>query len=412
VNDAPDVQHWNNRPNDLFNLVSYMSKEFEVPVSWQIADIDQPVVELIETPVLYLATDKSFTLSAEGVKRLREYIDAGGTLVCVPEGTNAGPALRSMKALAASLFPEGELQPLAADHPAMQSHRKLKGSIAVAAVRTEVRMAMFIVQRDIGRDLQLGISDRSRDAFDLMSNIYVYATGVNPRRPRLQSNYILSRDYPTRAMISAARIKTQGVYDPEPGALSQLKAFLAKSHGIDLRVSERAPAELAAADQPLAFLTVTRSSSLPDGEAAALRKWIESGGTLWIDVAAGNPGAAVRLDALLAQLSLREAQIKPVPDGARIITGEGLEGGHDNRTVSWREFSQAQGARAANAPPEISVAHIGDRPAVFISRQDLASGLAGIDAMEISGYKPASARRLIANGVLELIARGGASKPR
>jgi hypothetical protein len=56
------------------------------PTNWQIADLDQPVYQLVESPLLYLATDKPFKLSAAHVGRLREYLNAGGMLVCVPEG--------------------------------------------------------------------------------------------------------------------------------------------------------------------------------------------------------------------------------------------------------------------------------------------------------------------------------------
>ena len=76
-----------------------------MPTNWQIADLDQPVYELIETPVLYMATDRSFKLLPEQVKKLKDYLDAGGTLVCVPEGRSTSAPLASMKALAAEVCP-------------------------------------------------------------------------------------------------------------------------------------------------------------------------------------------------------------------------------------------------------------------------------------------------------------------
>jgi hypothetical protein len=396
--DKPPAQDWNNRPNDMFNLVQYMSRECEVPVSWQIADIDQPVFELIETPVLYLATDNAFTLSKENIERLREYLDAGGTLVCVPEGRNVSDPQRSMKALATALFPQSELQMLRVEHPIFQLHRKLKSNIAVAAIGSDSRLKMFFVQRDIGRDLQQG-SERSRDAFDLLTNIYLYATGMDPRRPRLQTNYVIPSDYPTRGSISAARIKTKGEYDPEPLALPQFQAFLAKFHGIELKLTDAAPSELK--DQRVAFLTATRSSSLTDTEAAALRKWLDAGGTLWIDAVAGRSETATRLDAMVAQLSFKSSDVRSLPTDTPIYTGQGLPAGYDNRSITWRRFSITQGDRGT--APQLYGAYIGDRLAVVICRDDLTSGLAGAETWEISGYSPTSARRLVANGILELI---------
>ncbi len=89
----------------MVNFVDYVSRQFEVPTSWQIADLAQPVYELAESATLYLATDKPFMLKPEEVQQLREYIQAGGLLVAAPEGTSTGATVKSMRALAAQLFP-------------------------------------------------------------------------------------------------------------------------------------------------------------------------------------------------------------------------------------------------------------------------------------------------------------------
>ncbi len=81
---------WNNRPHDLWNFVDYASDQYEVDTSWQIVELDEPVYQLIESPILYLATDKGFELSDKETDHLRDYLDAGGLLVAQPRPGQCG----------------------------------------------------------------------------------------------------------------------------------------------------------------------------------------------------------------------------------------------------------------------------------------------------------------------------------
>ncbi len=384
-------ESWNNRPADLFNFTEYLSDSFETPTSWQIDDLNQPVYELIESPLLYLATDKSFTLTAEQVSRLRDYITAGGMLVCAPEGHGSSSVARSMKALAAQLYPG--LQPVKVDkqHPFFNLQQKVQANVNLVAVQNSVRPLVVIFDHDLSHDLQADDA-RSRESFKLLANIYLYATGKDARRPRIGTNYLAPTTRPAPKSLEIARIKIGEDFDPEPAALPQLKAFLAREHGIDLKLSTAAPSALAS--QRVAFLTITPGTNLSDGEGAALRKWLDAGGTLWLD-AAGGAEAVSALEQALAKVNIKPDDVAPLRAEHPFITGQGLPSGWDLRRPTWRPF-----ARPKTPGANLFAARIGNREAIYIARHDLTSGLAGLNHWSISGLEPTFARRLLANAMV------------
>ncbi|MGH7214408.1 MAG: DUF4159 domain-containing protein [Tepidisphaeraceae bacterium] len=390
-----DEVRWNNRPADLFNLTEYFSNLFEVPTSWQISDLNQPVYELIESPLLYLATDKPFTLKQEHVVRLREYVEAGGMLVCAPEGKAVSGPTRSMKALATQLFPGQEFKRLTdRKHPFFTLQQKVQGAVPVSVIERAGRPLVVMVEKDISRDLQADQA-KGRDSFKMLCNVYLYATGQDVRRPRIQTNYLVrgaagKGDAALRPM-EVARVKTAGEFNPEPGALSQLSVLMANRHGIDLRAATCAPRELTGKEA--AFLTVTSSTTLGDDEASALRKWVEGGGTLWVDAIRG--AALSQLDTVLARLEIKSEELVELPSEHPILAGGTITGGYDNRNPAMRRYR-----RELTGAPPLAVADVNGRPAVYVSRYDLTSGLAGLNHWEIIGPDPKFARQIVVNGML------------
>ena len=201
--DSANANGWNNRPNDMYNLVTDVGKRLETPTSWQIVDLDQSVVELIESPLLYLATEKQFKLAPEQVQRLREYIDAGGMLVCVPEGKAAlGPPIQSMKALAAELCPGVDpIRRADKTHPFYTLSGKMNLAIPTLSYETLIRPRVVIIEKDVSRELQAN-KPKERDAFELLANIYLYAVAKDSRRPRIVTNYLIQRNAAPKTHVS------------------------------------------------------------------------------------------------------------------------------------------------------------------------------------------------------------------
>ena len=85
--------------------------------------------------------------------------------------------------------------------------------------------------------------------------------------------------------------------------MPQIKAFVADQHNINLDI-RTLPPEALDATVKVAFLSVTPRTTLSEAQATALRKWMEGGGTLWMDAAGGSAQAVAAFDAALAPLGL------------------------------------------------------------------------------------------------------------
>lgn len=390
------VANWNNRPHDIWNFVDYASDQYEVATTWQIVELDQPLYELIESRMLYLSTNERFDLSDEQVARLRAYVDAGGLLVTNPDASDGG-AVRSMRALAERMFAADgyELVKVPDDHALRQIHAT-DVKTPMEMVHNGVRPLMLHFTRDIGRDLQR--FDTASPSFQALSNAYLFLTGKKPNQARLANNHVHRRNRRPSRPLAAARIRHRGHFDPEPAALTQLRAILANDHDIDLRVDTVAPTRLG--DRAIAFLTTVGAIDMATEEIDALREWVGGGGTLWIDVAGGGEDGVHSVRSLVERIG---AGARPKLLGRRdpIVSGRGLENGHDCARVRYRLYSLRVMGRKSQ--PELEMIERDGRAAVVYSTMDLTCGLAGLDHWGIFGYTPESARRLVVNGCLAVI---------
>lgn len=388
---------WNNRPDDLYNLTDDISRRFEVPTSWQIAALDQPLYQLAESATLYLATDQAFELNDAQINNLRDYLNAGGMLICVPEGNNTANPLRSMRTLASKLYPNREPVKIARNHAFYTLNEKVAEAIPVSVIETSVRPLVAIIEKDIGKDLQADLPTR-RDAHRLLTNIYLYATGRETARPRLAGNYIVRTVDAPKTVLQAARIKYNGDFDLEPLSLTQLGALLANKFDVDLK-TQTLDATALTADTKIAFLSLSSGAKLDDASIAALKKWVTDGGTLWVDAAGGSGAAQAAVDQFVAALAPDIVDFKSAKDSS-VLTGATTRPGVPITKIGYRTFLEGD-------PANLKVATINDRPAIYVTRGDLAAGLAGVNAWQIAGFDVPTARQIVANGVLDLVKPAG-----
>lgn len=393
--DAALPMPWNNRPHDLLNLTDAITEQTEIPTSWQIADLDQSVHELLESTALYLTTDRPFQLTEQQVDRLREYINAGGLLVMAPEGANTATAIASMRSLGASLYPKHEFKRIDRDHPYYRLAGAVKDQIPVSIVDNGVRPLMVIVERDISRDLQVNHSAR-RDAFALMTNIYLHATGLDTRRPRIATHYVRPAASPTRKALRAARIEHAGNFNPEPASLPQLAA-IASHAGIGLTHEVIAPTALTA-EVHVAFLTLDKGTKLTDADAKAIADWVAAGGTLWIDAAGGEADAVLAIDQTILKLGYRIDALKSASDSPAMGTDA-------QRPGSKRVESLTMRRDYAGPPLQLRTIHVADRPAIYVVHGDIGAGLSGVRHCGIVGFSVETTRTLVLNSLLALPAK-------
>jgi len=261
-----------------------------------------------------------------------------------------------------------------------------------------LRPLMVHMGRDIGEDLQKNRT--SSDAFNVLSNVYLFATSMFPRRPRLHTNFVAQSFGDPQRVLPAARVRHGGTFDPEPNALRQLKAMLANEHDVNLKYDPKGTSVSKLADCKLAYLTTTGDGRLMAEEAAGLKRWVEGGGTLWIDAAGGSEQASRSAQEMFNAVTGNAAGVQ-LPRDHPIIS-MGRDGSGPKATVRYRFFALRTMGPARHA--RLFVHMIGRRPAIVLSLEDLTCGLAGLDHWKIFGYTPRSARRLAINGVLFVLA--------
>lgn len=399
--DAP----WNDKPHDIWNFVDFISDLYESSMTWQIVELDQPPYELIESPILYLSTDSRITFTDKQIDNLFQYLQAGGLLVLNRDQTT-GDAAITIRDLMAKLLPKFK-HPLAVtdrigkDHPLATIHMPLRNA-PMRVYDDGLRPVIVEFLTDMGAGLQSNDPyGRGADSFNAMSNIFLYATGMNTRRKRLETNYVPNITKSPSITVRGARIKHSGNFDPEPAANTQLANLVANNYDIKLQIADELPAAKLTSQDKIAFLTTTGDGELTDAETTAIRKWVEAGGTLWIDAAGGSAEASAKANEFLAKIMPGSATV-PLSSDDPIINAESI-GGNDNRYVQFRKYLLLRTGRG-NTPRLMGV-EVNDRIGVIISNEDITCGLAGLEHWMVFGYTPEFARRLVANNILA-IAKG------
>lgn len=396
--DAP----WNDKPHDIWNFVDYISDLYESSMTWQIVELDQPVYELIESPILYLSTDSQITFTDKQIDNLYGYLSSGGLLVLNRDQTT-GDAAITIRDLMAKLLPKfkrplGVTDRIDKDHPLATIHMPLRNA-PMRVYDDGLRPVIVEFLTDLGAGLQSNDPyGRASDSFNAMSNIFLYTTGMNTRRKRLETNYVPNITKAPSLTVRGARIKHSGNYDPQPAANTQLANIVANDYDIKLQLVDDLPAAKLTRQDNIAFLTTTGDGDLSEEEASAIRSWVKAGGTLWIDAAGGSAEAAAKANEFLAKIMPGSATV-PLSSDDPIINAESL-GGSDNRYVQFRKFLLLRTGKG-NTPRLMGV-EVNNRIGVILSNEDITCGLAGLEHWRIFGYTPEYARRLVTNNILAI----------
>lgn len=114
---------WYANPSSLPNLHSELTRRTGILTTRREAVVTLDDERLFRYPMLYITGHGNVRPTPSEMRRLRDYLDAGGFLWADDNyGLDA-----SFRGMVAELYPDAELVPLSADHPIYSSYYRLPG---------------------------------------------------------------------------------------------------------------------------------------------------------------------------------------------------------------------------------------------------------------------------------------------
>jgi hypothetical protein len=388
---------WNNRPRALANYCRWARPSFEKDVNWQIINLKVDVSEWHDAPIVLITGSEAPKFSDDDLKKLRTYVHQGGTLLSIDE-CNGAAFKKAIREVYGKLFPEYEMKPLGPEHDLYNLNNKVAGQVNFFMVSNGVRPLAIHTENDMTLAWQLNNRRTAAAMFEAGANIVFYVTD---RRLRNRGAFRWP-DKPNAAgpTVKVARLKYTGNYDPEPLAWERFSRDLGARTGVKLEVA--GPMEmdkLAGAGAALAAMTGTSGFRLNDAEKAALKAFVEKGGTLLVDAAggdtAGGKSFAESATAMIDELFGRD-NLKLVSARTEWLHRKGMDIERVRYSRSAKIALGAMGARDM----QLRAITLNGRQAVLFSRQDLTTGLLAMAPYGCAGLEPPSAYELVRNIVL------------
>jgi hypothetical protein len=397
---------WNQRPRDIANLTRWISKTTEHDLNWQIVNLNGPVGELLDAPVLYLSGSQALKFSADEEAKLRQYCEDGG-LILGHADCGRSDFANSFRQLGSHLFHDYEFRPLPKDHPIYTNQQfprtGWKPVPTVLGLSNGVRELMLLIPSgDPARSWQTEEIGHNLPDFELPDDIALYAIDKkNLREKGVAFSITLDPAISTNRTIKLARLQFAGNWNPEPGGWRRMAAILHNRSHIDLQISVAKLGSNQLGDgktgPTVAVLTGTNSIRLSDAARQEIKNFLTGGGTLIVDAAGGDSEFATEVLTELTTITgadVMKAVANPLPPTAAVYN---LPGGviHD---FVYRPFARATVGSVRT--PMLAAIIVNKRPAVYVSRLDLSAGLVGQPTDGIAGYDPATATAMMTNLVI------------
>ncbi|MGC9454749.1 MAG: DUF4159 domain-containing protein [Phycisphaerae bacterium] len=385
---------WNNRPRDLAVLTRWLSDTFETDMYWQIVNLEVPVSEWHDAPMLYISGSNRPQFEQEDLEKLRTYVQQGGVIFSAAECNGRG-FMGGIRRAYEQMFPDYPLEICTPDHDLYTMHFQLRTQPRFFVLSNGVRPLVIHTDQDVPVAWQLRRYATHRWAFEGAANVAMYVSNMGNFRPRGVSHWPDEPgSYQPRRTVKLARISFEGNSDPEPLAYERFARMMANEYRVRVEVGQPAPASaLSESDADIATLTGTGSFELSEDDIDALKQWIDDGGTLMIDAAGGDDEFAASAEQLIEKL-YGVGSLRRLSTGSDIYQLSGME----IEKVQYRRRTRVR--LGGTDTPNLRAVMVDDRPGVIFSPEDITAGLLGIPVYTIDGYEPESAWELMRNIVL------------
>ncbi len=386
------------RLRDVAGLTRYAKYALERPLNWQVVNLETPLDDLLEAPVLYLFGHEKRDFTPEETERIRDYCLRGGMLFGVV-GEKGDGFESSFEQLMRSLFPDFPLEPLPANHVLFDGVQyKIENPPRLLAVDNGVRILALLCTRDIARSWSRFASQRQNESdLQLGVNVWLYASDKVIPRSRLQTPVIPIRERETTQTTYIARIQYNGNWDVESMGWPRLVRYMNNETAV--RVLVMSGMSLAGDFPPevkIAHMTGTRSFELTEAERVGLRRFISSGGTLIADAAGGSPAFTRAFEDEMRAIFGAEA--RELERTSFLITGRGIENAAKLTQV---QFQRASLPIVGDRHTPLLRGYVrANRFAVLFSPLDLSAGMLGMPIYNLRGYDRDSTLAIMRNLLL------------
>ena len=401
VTTQPVEGNWNERPRDVANLAKFVGHQTEHFFNWQIVTLESDPADLHEAPILYLSGNEEIQFSDAQKSVIRRFIEQGGMVLA---NADCGQELfaKAFQELGRSLFPY-DFRQIPSGHPIFKHQQfnasRWRSEPRLLGMTNGVRELMILIpDSDAARWWQLPRAEGHEEMFELGTDLFQYSNDRTLRKRGVNYWVQPATDRKSARAVGVARLQLGDNPDPEPGGWQRLAAILHNEDGIDLKVFKASPGQGALAGTPVAHLTGTTDFRLNDAARLELTTFVKNGGTLVLDAAGGSTEFADAAERELKALFGAAAQQGLAQPLARThavfnVPGHAI---HDFTYRTWTRLRTTGNLKE----PRLRGIQVGNRAAVFYSREDLTAGLVGEPVDGIVGYSPETATAIMRNIIL------------
>ena len=362
---------WDAHRRDMANLTHYIERFLEEQFHWQIVDLQEPIEELHDAPVLYITADSVPKFTDDEKKKLRQFTDTGGTVLVEASCGNAAVRDWFTKAgtgFAKEIWPEWNLTKLSKDHVTFKNPNPLGQVPDILGLDDGVRTFVFYCPEDVSCHWQTKAFAAKEYLFKWGINLYTYATDQAPLRAKLQTKELSKDRYkdPVKAggttSLKIARMKYGGDWwvGANYNAFAGIAKVLKERAAVALEVKEPtaapitdggvAPTDLKG--NTAAYMAGSREFTMAQPDKDALKAYVDGGGFLWAESVDGSPKFDAAFRALAKDLGW---ELKLLTNTDPLMTGrmdpavgynltQGIQFRHDLKTKRLgRNFAEFQG---------------------------------------------------------------------
>ncbi len=375
---------------DAQHLVRYLARQRGRQFNWRRVSIDDPVDELVETPILFVNVVGPFDWSDDEWSRIRSYALAGGSVVF--DIVNGKPAERkTVTDGLARTFPEYSLTALPDDHPLFSTPNEIADKPVVQTMGNGFRDFVFLPQDSWSCHFQVYDLKDHEASFQFVDNLLTYCRdGVPPASAFTPSTY------PPQAVASqsltAMFVETGGDRAAFPTLLDTMDRLMRSNFRTGIVSTETA------SEADLLWVSVTGEAKPTDTAGHALIDALKAGTFVMANVVSGNEDWDETFRAHLRSLD-KGISFETLPRNDPVFTGEiaGTQG-YDAVTVALRRALHTRFAKRGRCA--LYRIRYRGKPAGVYSAYDLSSGVEYHLYPDCRGVMPEDARRIAMNAFL------------